>query len=842
MYFETNCPHCSKRLKVAEEHQGKTALCPFCNQRIVLDHSPQPEVVEQGAFKSQLWSDETPAASEDEFETAEENDSVVELDTEIREGNSEVRDQQPVVQHKYVGKPNGTSVSLVAATAMGFVLMGIWYMAVVLPMHSTYLGELFLERGWVTYAIAYLACWTAATLMLKTRKLRRQQKSLLLDVLPAGISETIGPENVDRFHEHLKQLPGEPKHSFLISRVKRALEYFRARRNAEEVALMLNSQAELDAVSVESSYTMVKVFIWAIPILGFIGTVLGISGAVSGFSESIQTAQELDVIKSSLGAVTSHLAYAFDTTLVALVVSVLLMVPASSMQKREEDILSSVDGYCGEHLLQRLQRDQGDQGEGQPLKDVVSEALQQHEERLNQWSEQLRTIGETVTGSVVAGWQTIHTQLQQSQQAQAQQLREAGDAIAGERASYLEQLQTAQDEQIEKMSELVGAMTAERTDYVAQLQTAQGAQLQKLTIVVDAIAGERASYLEQLQAVQDTQAEKLMETGAAVAAERTSYLTQLQAVQETQADRLTNVVESMVTSADRIQQQISDAQEKQVQTHQDVVGELAGSLRELQQQAFQHHRDEAEVLESLTSQLGENLQGLQQQVGSVQVEFAQTMQSLTPTVQDGLSRVAAGIEDALQQKFESLGQVADSMERQSDTLGTHLKDFRVVYTQSTADVVGALRDLLQQMPDQIVASQQILLDRLSDAVGSMSECTTSIQQEASVARSEIRDSSKVALELHQANDTAHEAIGELVSRIDNVVAHQQQSTTTQRELASSLRRMATTDAFGEMLSTVTEAQRGLLGAASYVQEQAEQLTAENVKPNGRRPFFGRRAV
>jgi phage shock protein PspC (stress-responsive transcriptional regulator) len=117
---------------------------------------------------------------------------------------------------------------------------------------------------------------------------------------------------------------------------------------------MLKSQSEIDATMVDSSYVLIKVFIWAIPILGFIGTVLGISEAVSSFGGEMGAAADIEKIKEQLGQVTGGLSEAFDTTLVSLIFSLFVMFPTSVMQKNEEDLLNKVDEYCNEYFLKRL--------------------------------------------------------------------------------------------------------------------------------------------------------------------------------------------------------------------------------------------------------------------------------------------------------------------------------------------------------------------------------------------------------------------------------------------------------------------------------------------------------
>ncbi len=64
---------------------------------------------------------------------------------------------------------------------------------------------------------------------------------------------------------------------------------------------------------------------------------------------------DLEVMRQSIGAVTVGLGVAFDTTLLALVMSILIMFPASSLQKAEEDLLVGVDRYCERRLVQRLE-------------------------------------------------------------------------------------------------------------------------------------------------------------------------------------------------------------------------------------------------------------------------------------------------------------------------------------------------------------------------------------------------------------------------------------------------------------------------------------------------------
>ena len=223
---------------------------------------------------------------------------------------------------------------------------------------TTIIYDYFYERGWVPYVLTYLACWSFAILFFKQKKLKKQQNVMQFKLLPEDISQDIREDNLGEFYSHIKRLGFDPQQSFLLTRILRGIEHFSVRKNHTETADMLKSQSEIDATMVDSSYVLIKVFIWAIPILGFIGTVLGISDAVSSFGGEMGAAADIEKIKEQLGQVTGGLSEAFDTTLVSLIFSLFVMFPTSVMQKNEEDLLNKVDEYCNEYFLKRLREPQ----------------------------------------------------------------------------------------------------------------------------------------------------------------------------------------------------------------------------------------------------------------------------------------------------------------------------------------------------------------------------------------------------------------------------------------------------------------------------------------------------
>lgn len=227
----------------------------------------------------------------------------------------------------------GTNVSACLSAELGLADTVIFYV-LALPLHNTFSGALLFHRGLVPFVIMFLSFCSLTIPMLKSMNVRNQRRSFRTQLLPETISKEITPDNAEAFQQHITSVAEGSRHSFLVTRVQRGLSHFRSRRNVQEVVTFLQTQSDIDAHAVFSSYKLIKVCIWAIPILGFVGTVVGIYAAVGGFSATINGAGELDTIKDSLGSVTTGLALAFDTTLLALLMSMVVMFPMSHFKKQ----------------------------------------------------------------------------------------------------------------------------------------------------------------------------------------------------------------------------------------------------------------------------------------------------------------------------------------------------------------------------------------------------------------------------------------------------------------------------------------------------------------------------
>jgi hypothetical protein len=193
-----------------------------------------------------------------------------------------------------------------------------------------------------------------AVLFIKGSKIKFQRKALDLDTVPAEpefiLTESTAVTVLARIHA----LVDHPRNFVVLNRIDRALSNFKNIGQVSDVSAILRSQAQNDEDQVASSYTVVNGLVWAIPVLGFIGTVLGLSLAIGKFTATLQAAGDLTLIRASLQGVTGGLATAFESTLVALTFTLFLQLAITFQQKREMAFLDDCNDYCHAHIVAKL--------------------------------------------------------------------------------------------------------------------------------------------------------------------------------------------------------------------------------------------------------------------------------------------------------------------------------------------------------------------------------------------------------------------------------------------------------------------------------------------------------
>ena len=233
-------------------------------------------------------------------------------------------------------------------------LASVIFYGVLYVFRDTIVGKSFFERGIIPYFIVLFTFWALAILIVKWSKLRVQKNALRMVILPDDPQFVLSPDTVESVTERIYLAVDDPKHFMLLHRILIALSNLRNIGQLGDVDDILRAQSDNDASSMETSYYIVQVFVWAIPVLGFIGTVLGLSEAIGGFGLVLSTSDDMGQLKVALRAVTSGLATAFETTLHGLVAALAVQLLITSLKKSEEEFLEECNDYCIRHLVNRL--------------------------------------------------------------------------------------------------------------------------------------------------------------------------------------------------------------------------------------------------------------------------------------------------------------------------------------------------------------------------------------------------------------------------------------------------------------------------------------------------------
>ena len=197
-----------------------------------------------------------------------------------------------------------------------------------------------------------IACYCAFTwgiFILGSRywEVIRQRRVFQLKLLPTEIGARILPEDARQLQRKTEQLTSRGGPYVLSNLIRLALAKYAITHKDQDVSDTVRSQADVEMGRFVSSMSTVHFLAWAIPAIGFLGTVRGL-----GMSLSASNSESLS--REAIQEATQFLTFAFDTTLVALAVSLPLMFLLHSVQRAEEALVLDCQQYCLENLVARL--------------------------------------------------------------------------------------------------------------------------------------------------------------------------------------------------------------------------------------------------------------------------------------------------------------------------------------------------------------------------------------------------------------------------------------------------------------------------------------------------------
>lgn len=191
-----------------------------------------------------------------------------------------------------------------------------------------------------------LMLWAFAIMGYKARTALAERSLLQQELVPVRDGVRILPEDTREYARTLQALP-ETLRGMLLPRVLlSSLERFGSTRNVQDVSSVANTLCESEGERLESELSMIRYIAWAIPSVGFIGTVRGIGDALG---------QAHRAVDGDIAGVTESLGTAFNSTFIALLISIVVMFLVHQLQLLQERLVFDTQTYIDHSLIRHMQ-------------------------------------------------------------------------------------------------------------------------------------------------------------------------------------------------------------------------------------------------------------------------------------------------------------------------------------------------------------------------------------------------------------------------------------------------------------------------------------------------------
>ncbi len=204
------------------------------------------------------------------------------------------------------------------------------------------LGGDFLGGGYIQCCTYIAFFWAFFEIRDLLKKIVKENKAFKVKLLPTEEKHLILPTEVSDIHLKVTSLD-KRKELLLFKMITKACLKFRATKSIPEMIEIISIQTDINKELSESDQSNIRYLTWVIPSIGFVGTVLGISQALM-----IANSGDMKLITATLGV-------AFDTTLVSLLLSIIIMWYYHSLQKELDLLHAKIKDHVIENLINRIE-------------------------------------------------------------------------------------------------------------------------------------------------------------------------------------------------------------------------------------------------------------------------------------------------------------------------------------------------------------------------------------------------------------------------------------------------------------------------------------------------------
>ena len=209
--------------------------------------------------------------------------------------------------------------------------------------------------GRIPIPITLLSIWSLVFLLLKALKIRAQRAALRVHFVPEDTAFVLSSATADSVVDAIDRAADQPARFMFLARSRSVLRVMRNLGRVSDVDDLITSRGDQDESTIDSGYTILRGFIWAIPVLGFIGTVVGLTQAMGRFGSALRAAgSDVDAITQQLTGVLSGLDTAFITTAEALIAVIFIHLIQTVVRRADEQLLDDVREACFDSIVSRV--------------------------------------------------------------------------------------------------------------------------------------------------------------------------------------------------------------------------------------------------------------------------------------------------------------------------------------------------------------------------------------------------------------------------------------------------------------------------------------------------------
>lgn len=202
-----------------------------------------------------------------------------------------------------------------------------------------------LIRDYEQEACFVLMFWAFAIMGYKAWSAVRERSLLERELVPVGEGVRILPDDTREYARSLQALPDSLRFLLLPRVLLSSLERFGSTRSVQDVSSVANNLCESEGERLESELSMIRYIAWAIPSVGFIGTVRGIGQALGEAHRAVE---------GDIAGVTENLGVAFNSTFIALLISIVVMFLVHQLQSLQERQVFDTQTYVDHNLVRHM--------------------------------------------------------------------------------------------------------------------------------------------------------------------------------------------------------------------------------------------------------------------------------------------------------------------------------------------------------------------------------------------------------------------------------------------------------------------------------------------------------